>query len=173
MELQTIARRYACALFLLDKHFEIKEYLGALASLWKNSMCVELIHNAVVPPQEKAKIISELFGDHVPEYIKNFIKLLCEKRRFNCIKLINREFNKMLSNIEKIHYLKLETANLDILPDHQTLQQELEQRLHAKIQLKIKKNIGLIAGTKITLDEYVIDGSFKKLYESLHASLLA
>jgi len=173
MELQTIARSYARALFEINKPSENKDFLSHLAALWKNPMFVELIHNAVVPAQEKSRIICELFGSSLAEYMQNFIKLLCEKRRFNCIKFINREFNKMLAAVEQIHYVKLESSNINILPDHKALQHELEQQLHAKIELKIKKNVGLIAGTKITLDEHVIDGSFKKVYENLHALLLA
>jgi ATP synthase F1 delta subunit len=173
MELQTIARRYAQALFNLGQNFEIKEFLATLVQLWKNPMFVAMVNNPVIPMREKSKIIMELFTSPLPEYLQNLIKLLCEKKRFYCIKFINREFNKLLADVEKINYIKLETAHVEVLPEYTELHKKLEQILNIKIDLKVKRNISLIAGAKITFNEDVIDGSFKAIYDKLHAALLA
>ena len=173
MELVTIARRYAHALVAIDKNLEIKELLASLAELYKHPLVIALVNNAVVPKNHKSRIILELFATELPEYQQNFIKLLFEKQRFNCIKFIKREFNKLLALADKISYLKLEVAISDALPSEQVLQHQLQQVLHTQIELKVRRQSALLGGARITLNDQVIDGSLKSMFEALHAILLA
>jgi ATP synthase F1 delta subunit len=170
MEMLTVARRYARALILLDQDEELKALLADLCQLWCQPMVVALIDSLAVPGKHKSSILIELFNPLLPIYQQNFIKLLCEKQRFNCIIVIAEVFNQMLAFKNGVAFIKLEVAERVNLVEDKVLAQ-LEHSLHTKIDLKIEKDNALLGGARISMGEHILDGSIKYMLEKLHITL--
>ena len=107
--MKSAAITYAHSLFSLaeeeNKEQVIFEELTELSRIFKeNPDYTVLLDSPTVNVSERCKLIDEAFSE-CGEYVKNFLKILCEKKYIHifseCVKEYEKQYNKKLG-IEKV-----------------------------------------------------------------------
>ena len=62
----------------------VKEQMLQIRDIFReNPDYLKLLNEPAIKKTERTKLIDEAFGDGIEPYLKNFLKLLCEKGIFN------------------------------------------------------------------------------------------
>ena len=169
---QELASRYGRALFQLAREQEkfgvFKQDLQQFLEMMKESSDLEkvLFHQKILP-EEKKRVLEEIFGAELDKYILNFLFLLIDKRRIFYVKEISRHYLQLLAREESILEVEV-TAAVELGEElREQLQEKLDEILDYNIILEEKCDPGIIGGLKLQVNDYVIDGSIKNKLESL------
>ncbi len=177
-KITSIAKNYADSLIKLGEsgtldYKEIFENLNTVTDILENSPdLVFVIENPSVPDIKKYELIDAIFVNQVNSYIKNFIKILIEKRRFKEFKGITAAYFEKFDEINNLKRVEIISAT--------DLNEEIKNKITDKLNKKLNKNISavwhtdkdIIAGLVIKVDDNVIDTSLKNKLENLNKNML-
>lgn len=114
---------------------EVLDNIKSLRDIFlQNENFLELLKSPVVELSEKISLIDEIFSD-ANIYVKNFIKLLVEKRRIAQIFSIISSFEEQYNNHYNITEVIVKTAC--------ELDDELKTKLKAKLETQLSKTVTL------------------------------
>lgn len=167
-----IAQKYSLALFELaksqNKLLDYKSELEVVLDVFKSYRDLRrFFYHPRVLPEDKKKVIMEVFSTEVSPHIGNFLKLLVDKRREFYLELIIKEFIKMVNDAEDI--LEVEVISAVALSDKlkNKLKSRLDKILDNKIIIDEKVDPSIIGGLVLKIGDRVIDGSIKHDLDSL------
>lgn len=131
-----------------------------------------LMYNPEISFSEKCAIVDEVLKDGFSEEIRNFVKLLLEKKRFNIFLDVAEYLRSKYSHRGQVDVL-LKTA----FP----LELDLIKRIEEALKNKFKKNLrfyidldgSLLGGVQVVIGNTTIDGSVKKRLDELREKLIA
>lgn len=171
------AKNYADALVKLGKDgvlsfddiYKNLEIVNEITSLSPD--LVNVLENPTISVDTKNSIVEEVFSNQIDSHIKDFLKILIEKNRFNELKGIIEAYSVELDNINNIKRVEV-TSAID-------LKEETKQRIIEKLQTKLQKTViaqwlkneEIIGGLVIKIDDDVIDSSLKNKLENLSKNL--
>src|SRR3989338_3360811 len=116
--------------------------------------------------------VKESKGEALKLAIKNFVRLIKEKRLIGLAPKIIADFIQYYNETEKIVAVKVVSA-LDL---SETMKDEIKSRIKAltgkKVELTTETDPALIGGVKIIFADNLIDGSLKTQLENLKKQLL-
>ena len=171
-----VAAKYSQALFKLGKDkdnlLELKE---ALSEFWQlvqdNEDLNNLLFHQRIMPEDKKRVINNLFSEELHADILHFIFVLIEKRREYFLESIIQEFNTLVDQAESI--LHVEVTSAVELKESQLdrLKSKLDSLLDYNIQIKNKIDEDIIAGLVLKVEDYIIDGSMRSELNSLQQQL--
>ena len=171
-----VAAKYSQALFKLGKDkdnlLELKE---ALSEFWQlvqdNEDLNNLLFHQRIMPEDKKRVINNLFSEKLHADILHFIFVLIEKRREYFLESIIQEFNTLVDQAESI--LHVEVTSAVELKESQLdrLKSKLDSLLDYNIQIKNKIDEDIIAGLVLKVEDYIIDGSMRSELNSLQQQL--
>ncbi len=160
-----IAKRYAKSLLDLSKEdgFSKEEILESLQNaqtiLKSSSDLFNVMTNPIISAKNKEDIIDEVFAKDVNKTIRNTLKLLINKNRFNLIYSIVQIFSELLDEINN-------TVNVDVTcaveldeEKKNLIQQKLKEKLNKTVNVVYKKDETIIAGLIYKIGDDVIDTS--------------
>lgn len=133
---------------------------------------LSILNSYILPFKQKVKIIEETFGDFLP-YIINLFLLLSQKKYFNYVKLILKEFRKQLNNYFDIQYGTVYSVIALSEKQMSKIQKNIRFKLKdANIELVNKIDENLIGGIKIKVKNEIFDGSIKGRIDELKNILI-
>jgi len=130
----------------------------------------QLMDNPEISLTEKCMIIDEALKDGIADEMRNFLKLLLDKKRFNVF-------------LDVAEYLRVKYSHqgqLDVLLKTAfPLELDLIKRIQAALQKKFKQSLrfyidldgSLLGGVQVVIGNTIIDGSVKKRLEGLRDRL--
>ncbi len=176
-----VARRYAEALFSVAKQAgtvqAVEEDLNGVVSLVENDPNFRmLIHAPTYDRKFKLEVLEKAFSDRVTALTMQILRILVQKRREGELTALRNEFVR----IRRIdgNTLRVQVTSAEPITDDQKkrLIDKLSQQLGKSIEPEFDVEPSLIAGIRVSYDNYVLDGSVKgalsRLRESLKRDLL-
>ncbi len=160
-----IAKRYAKSLLDLSTEDgyskeEISKSLQNTRTILKNSDDLfNVMTNPIISAKNKEEIIDAVFTKDVNETVRNSLKLLINKNRFNLIYSIVEIFAELLDeanntiNVDVVCAVELEEEKKNLI------QQKLKEKLNKTVNVIYKKDETIIAGLIYKIGDDVIDTS--------------
>lgn len=178
IQISLTAKNYADALVKLgqDKVISYEEILNNLVYIqdtFNSSSDLKLVlDNPAVSDEVKYSIIDEIFTGNINIKIREFLKILIEKKRFNEFEGIIAAYTDELDKINKIQRVEI-TSAIDLNDD-------MKQRITEKLQHRLQKNIiadwqvneDIIGGLVVKINDDVIDSSLKNKLENLSKNII-
>ncbi|OQA57527.1 MAG: ATP synthase subunit delta [Candidatus Omnitrophica bacterium ADurb.Bin277] len=177
--------RYARALFGLAEKSgqlaEIDRWLARFADGIKHYPEVSaMIRNPIISERDKVDFIEKLFSEGTPQLLRNFFRILIEKKRFAILGEVYDVFHAMFEQSRGVTEVEL----LSALPLSGQLQEKLKHVLSKKLALKEnraqkeirlfpKTESSLIGGFVLRFDGKEIDCSFRNRFFEIEQQLLA
>ncbi len=164
-ENQSIATRYSKSLIELSKDSKLDN-----ATIYRNLENIKVILNSskeltdalinpVISANDKEAVIEAIFANDTDELIRNFLKLLVRKNRFNLIFEIIKIYNNLLDKINNIS--KIEVISAIELEDSykEQIRNKLSQILKKEIIVNYDIKDEIIAGLIYKMGDDVFDTS--------------
>ena len=167
----TIARPYAKAIH--DIALE-RDSAQAWSGLLKSAATVAIdpdfeafLASPQATPSQLTGIVVDICVDTADELGRNFIAVLAENGRLNCLPSIRDEFERLRAESENI--IDVELTSAVELSDEQkdNYKQALKERLGKSVRLNCRTDESLIGGAVIRAGDVVIDGSLGSRIERL------
>lgn len=166
---------YGKALFLLaleeNKDEQIFEEVKSLSKIFKeNNDYVIILDSPAVMLEEKLSLIDSSLKD-CDEYVKNFVKMLCEKHSVfqfeDCVKAYSKEYDKHHNIIRSvvISAVKLSDTQLE------KMKLALEKKSGKTVFLENEIDPSLIGGVVLRTEGKQFDGSIKGRLDSMKRSI--
>ena len=173
---KVVVRRYAEAFFTFarencggDKGLED---LAAVKSIIRDNLGLsQILSNPEIAYTEKCTLIDEVLKDGFSSEVRNFLKLLLEKQRFEIF-------------LDVVEYLRLKYSHqgqVDVLLKTAfPLELDLISRIEIALKKKFQQNLrfyidldgSLLGGVQVVIGNTIIDGSVRKRLEELKDKLV-
>jgi len=168
------ARRYSQAVLeIAVERGELDRWqsdLRKIASLGEDAAFVTLLESPKLHFEDKARLLSEQFGDINPLAL-NLVYLLVARGRLSIVGEIADEYQRLLNSYRGIEEAEVTTA----IPLGGEDKLRLEERLGAivgkKVVIKPEVDSGLIGGVVARVGGKLIDGSTRSRLEALKREL--
>lgn len=187
MELQTLARPYAKAVFALAQDSAARNrwsaVLDGLGAAVDSPDMFRLLGSPAVGRDQLADIVGDaLTADQVgqagadlpPEaQVRNFLRLLAHNRRLTLVPVIAREFEALRAQAEARVDVEIITAEAEV-PQSQrdALEAAVAKRLDRTVKVIWQSDPELIGGAVIRAGDWVIDGSLRSELQRLSQDLM-
>lgn len=173
--MKSLASVYGASLFsLADEENLLSETMDELLSVrsifLENTDYAPLLDSPTVPLSSRLSLIDEAFED-ATEYVRNFIKILCEKK---CTHL----FSDCVKNFEKLYNKKYNIENVTVItaaPLSEALKERLIEKLSndlgKKVILDLKVDKSILGGLIIRTENSQTDASVRARLEAIKTQL--
>jgi F-type H+-transporting ATPase subunit delta len=177
MELRTLARPYAKAIFELAKASGKIAHWSRMLEFLATVMAEKEMARAAVNPKLDAqtflRLLLELGKGYLDQEGENFVKLLVLNRRITLVNQIRQLFEEYRAEYEGVAEAKVTSAYPLREEDLKALTSALEKQLNKQIRLSLAEDRTLIGGVVIRVGDKVIDGSVRGQLERLAKRLMA
>jgi F-type H+-transporting ATPase subunit delta len=103
--------------------------------------------------------------------IKNFLRLLVDKKRFGAIEDISDYYSRLTDEISNITRADIVTAKPLKTKALEKLKKALAELTSKEVKTEVKEDESLIGGLVVKIGDLVLDGSVKAQIEGLKESL--
>ncbi len=149
----------------------IMEQLEDVKQLFReNPDYLRLLSEPAIKREERIKLIDDAFKDG-EQYLRNFLKLLCEKGLLG-------EFEGCVSAYKKRYYADnniaeaLVTSAVKLSPEQlSALREQIAKKCGKKVILSDKLDPGVLAGIKVEVDGRLYDGTVAGRLERMDKTL--
>ena len=161
-----ISTEYAVALFSLAlEEGKAKEYgkaIGTLGEIFRDEPdYLELLSSPAIGVSERLSAIEAAFTGNYPENIVNFLMLLCEKGRMRFFGEIADEYERLLSEYERVSEAVVTSAQPLDEAECEKLRIKLRGMLGHEVNITNVTDKSVIGGLVIEVDGKLIDGSIR------------
>jgi F-type H+-transporting ATPase subunit delta len=173
---ETLARRYATAVFALASDAKAVDRVGAdLAMIAKaidgDAATRGFFVSPVIARPEKEKTLQGVFNGKVSEIALHTLLLLVRKRREALLDELVVEYRKIEQAARGAEPLVV-TAARELRPEQlRSVVENLERTYGKKFEASVKLDPSLIGGVRIVMGDRVIDGSVAGRLEELTRTL--
>lgn len=173
--MKSAAITYAHSLFSLaeeeNKEQEIFEELTELVGIFtENPEYTVLLDSPTVNVSERCTLIDEAFSV-CGEYVKNFLKILCEKKYIHifpeCVKEYEKQYNKKLG-IEKVTAITAVPLSDEL---REKLIKKLEKDTGKTIALELRVDKSILGGIILRTENSQTDASVRARLEGIRTEL--
>ena len=173
--MKSLAVTYAHSLFALaeeeNKEKEIFDELTELSLIFReNPEYTVLLDSPTVNVSERCNLIDEAFSV-CGEYVKNFLKILCEKKYIHifpdCVREYEKQYNKKLG-IEKVTAITAVPLSKELT---EKLISKLEKDTGKKIALELKVDKSILGGIILRTENSQTDASVRARLEGIRSEL--
>ena len=157
-----VAKRYVKA--LIDGRNSqvvnnISVNLNTISSAFCDEKFISIISSPEVADYAKVDLIISLV-DLADETLKNFIKLLGEKRRLSLLPIIAKELNTQIAKMNN-SYVGIVYTNLELSSDYvSSIEEQFSKKFDVKLSLS--QNVCDYDGIKVDIDGLGVEISFSK-----------
>lgn len=112
-----------------------------------------------VPEEAKMQMLDKAFGGKMSATLLNFLKVVCEHRRFDCVRAMNRAAHELEN--ELTGRVDVQIATVEPLTDElcERVTDRLEALLGKKVNLTMQIDADLIGGLEVRVGDTVYDAS--------------
>lgn len=172
-----IAKRYAESLLQFGKEEKMsyegisKDLNNVKTILSASKELFDTLTNPLISNSDKEFVTEKVFAQDVNVLIKNFLKLLVEKDRFNLIYDIINIYGSLLDDINGI--ARIEVISAVELNDMEQgdIQAKLASKLKKQIVIKYNIDESIIAGLVVKMGDDIIDMSVARKLEEYKMAL--
>ncbi len=173
-----IAQRYAESLIEFGRdgklsYMSISTDLANVLTIISHSKDLfEALTNPLVTVADKEAIVDKVFEQDVDVLVKNFLKLLVEKNRFNLICDIVKVYNSLLDDINEVARVEVVSAVELNDMEKNSIQDKLAEKLNKQISIKYKIDESIIAGLIFKMGDDIIDMSVAHKLEDYKKAII-
>lgn len=176
MELATIARPYAEALFKIAQKEDLTQWsaiVTRMAEVGANSDVKELANNPKLSNEQIVDIFLSLLQVPISDEIKNFITVLVENDRIPLLDEIGTQFHKLKNASEGIADAKIISAFSLSEAQLEDLIKILEKRFGRKLNPNVTVDESLIGGIYVSVGDEVLDLSVREKLQKMQETLVS
>jgi F-type H+-transporting ATPase subunit delta len=175
---ETLARRYATAVFALASESNATERVGNdLAGMARTIYADDATASFFIAPTvaraDKETAFAATFRSKVDDIALHTLLLLVRKRREAILNDVIAEYRKLELRARGAEPLVLTTARELTEHDVRSLVERLERVYHTKFEVSVKRDPSLIGGVRVTMGDRRIDGTVAGRLEELSRTLFA
>lgn len=176
MQNETVARRYATAVFSLAKESGKVEATGSELHAAANAIAAEadaarFFVSPVIDRTVKAKVIEGVFGDALGDIVLHTLLLLVRKRREALLRPIVAEYDKLQLADSGRAPLEIVSAREPAPGEMDELVARLSRAYARTFAVTRRVDPALLAGARITMGDRRIDGSIAGRLDELARDL--
>lgn len=173
---ETLARRYAAAIFSLAQSGNAVDQVGAdlesiSSSIQRDELAREFFVAPVVQRDVKEQVINASFAGRVNEVALHSVLLLVRKRREALLPTIVSEYRKMQLQARGEEPLTVTTARELNFNELRAMVERLERLYGKKFEVKQVVDRNLIGGVRILMGDRRVDGTVSGRLDSLARTL--
>lgn len=149
----------------------LDEILAVKAVFRDNPELKSFLENPAMMNREKSEMVDKVFEEGFSRETRDFLKLLLKKDRIDIFSDIAE-----YARVKYLHGKEVDAVisasyplDLDIL---ESLKAVLESKLKKKLHLYSDLDTDLLGGVRVTVDNFVLDGSVKKRLEDMREKLM-
>ena len=170
-----VARRYGKALFSTASQLKVidvveRDLLFIVDLLHTHLSFRHFLYNPSISFSKKFSLIQNVFKDKIHSVTFHVLGLLLEKRRIVELKGICHEFIALRRRREHIAFAEITSAHPLSTADRTKLIKKLESKLGKKVEPEFHVNPKLIAGIKVSCENFIwnstLEDAIKRLRES-------
>ncbi|MCL1886789.1 MAG: F0F1 ATP synthase subunit delta [Betaproteobacteria bacterium] len=176
MELATIARPYAEALFRVAKNEDITQWaslVSKLAVIGANDDIRELAINPKLEKNQIVDVLLSLANTTENAELRNFIEILVENDRVSLLPEIGVQFHELKNANEGTADAEIASAFPLSDAQLQELLKTLEKRFMRKLNVTITEDKSLIGGVVVTIGDEVLDLSVRAKLQKMQETLVS
>jgi F-type H+-transporting ATPase subunit delta len=172
-----IPRRYARALMSLGQeegqYIEYGQNLQEFADFCSaNDEFFRVVSNQVFAVDDRKKIIERILEkSSFSGMVKNFLRLLMDKKRIGAIKEITDHYSKLTDEISNITRAQVITAQPLKGDAVDRLVLALKALTSKEVEIEVSEDASIMGGLIVKAGDLVLDGSVKTQIEGLRESL--
>lgn len=172
-----VAEPYATALMSLaqskDLTNEIGDNVRSLLNLLENSEELQqFLANPVIKADDKKAVVSQIIGDGVNPYMRNFLMLLVDRSRILFLDRIGQQYLALLRKLNNTVLAEVTSAVELNDGQKETLVQRVKQISNAAdVEIQTQIDPSLIGGVVIKIGSQVIDASIRGQLRRIGVSL--
>ena len=175
---ETLARRYATAVFSLAKEANAIEATGRELSMIANTIdsdpaTADFFVSPVVARNDKERALTAAFQGKVGTIALHTLLLLVRKRREALLDELVAEYRKLELEARGVEPLTLTTARELSEAEVRSTVEQLERVYGKKFEAVVRHDPNLIGGVRVAMGDRVIDGSVAGRLEELTRKLFA
>ena len=130
-----------------------------------------LLHPAI-PRERKSALIDRLLAPHLDPLVRNFLRLIIDKRREEILKFILDGYKSVADLIGGVARATVQTV-IPLMEERLARIEEILKRLSGKrVEIKTEINPEILGGLVIRIGNTVIDGSVRSHLENLRRRLM-
>ena len=181
MREESVARRYAAALFEQARKSETPDVMGRTGeelalvaqTVADTGALRALLGQPLVTEERKKLALRNAFGDRVSPVVLAFLDLLVDKRRIGLLPELQREFARRVREHRNIARARA-TSAVPLTPEQTAaLERSLEARTGKDIELETEVDPSVLGGVLVRIGDTVFDGTVRGNLERLREQLLA
>jgi F-type H+-transporting ATPase subunit delta len=173
----TIARPYAKAAFAEARADSMlgawSDALHTAATVVDDPRVHSLIDDPHVTTEQLSKLVLDIAGGSLGEHGRNFVQVLAEARRLNCLPEIAALFDIYKDDAEGIADVAVISAAPLDAKQQQSLTAAMTRRLKREVRLHCTTDPELLGGAVLRSGDLVIDGSVRGRLERIANELVA
>jgi F-type H+-transporting ATPase subunit delta len=177
MREESVARRYAAALFALAQQEKIVDAVDAdLTTVAMAVKGVPILRTILGEPRvtetRKKDALKAAFGGKINKATLQFLELLVDKRRIGLLPEIQVEFDRLAMRVQNIARATAITAVPLTKEEEKSLIKALEVKTGKKIELQTEVDPSVVGGVLVRIGDTVWDGTVRGNLERMRAQLL-
>lgn len=174
---QIAAKRYGSALFEVAKiKNRVKEFLEEFRSvsniILENKELRTFLHHPNITPEDKKKVVKEVFQKEVDIEILNLLYILIEHDRIDEIRVVYYDFKYLVYEYWKIRIAYVTTAVEMTNDEIEEIRQKLSRKYDCKIEVQNIVKPEIIGGVHLKVGDEVIDDTIVGRLEKMRRELL-
>lgn len=174
-ELMTIARPYAEAAFAYanenKKLAEWSDMLTNLATIASDEAMAVMIANPAYTEENVLDVFLTVMGKDLTKEGKNFLAVMTENKRLAILSLVSNAFEALKAEEEKRVIATIVSAFEATVEQKNKLNAALNAKFNAEVEISYEVDPSLIAGIKIKVGDWAIDGSALSQLKKLGAAI--
>jgi F-type H+-transporting ATPase subunit delta len=175
---ETVARRYALAIFQLADEQRAVDAVGAdlhvlSGAVYEDATTKGFFLSPVIDRKEKENVLLSAFSGKAHEIALNALLLLVRKRRETLLAEIVRQYDALQLQARGAEPLTITTAKQLSDQELRALVSRLEGVYGKKFEVTQRVDPGLIGGVRVMMGDRRIDGSVEGRLEELSRTLFA
>lgn len=148
---------------MLEQLSSVSDVLGKLPKLGS------MLQSPQIAPAEKMKLLEKAFSGRVDGQLMNFLKVVLEKRRFDCLPAIQASATKIFDELSGRLQATITTAEPIDDEGRRRVESRLADMLGKQIQLAAKTDPSIIGGMVVRVGDTVYDGSVRNQLNQVRA----
>ena len=162
-----IAKEYSEALFALacesNSEVKIMEELDAVKEAFdgNDELCVMLCAPSI-PLTERLNVIDSVFCDMASEYVRSFLKLLCERKRLSQLTLCVEGYRELINDRKAMVTARVVSAVPLTEDERIALRKSLEKTSGRSVVLDCSVDETILGGVIVEMLGTVTDGSLRR-----------
>ena len=175
---ETLARRYASAVFSLAKEANSVEAIGSelamvARTIGSDPVTADFFISPVVARGDKESALTAAFRDRIGTIALHTLLLLVRKRREGLLGELVAEYRKLELADRGVEPLTLTTARELSEAEVRSTVEQLERIYGRKFEAVVHRDPKLIGGMRVAMGDRVIDGSVAGRLEELTRTLFS